>query len=197
MARSNLRTVGIRMSQETIEYFNSTFDASGANSKGEFIIKLLENYNSAPQEPEVKTITVEKELQQNQLLIELHPAQLFALRQHVLSYPDFAEKQNEIIDSMKGDRPYMYFGNLFEPEFQKLWVRNIPITKTMTEDEKENAIRHNMSAFLINMFLMHAIERNLEKSKVNAEMLKTFIRKLAAPVPENNNPKPPQNELHN
>lgn len=195
MARSNMRTVSVRMAQDAVEYFNSTFDASGANSKGEFIIKLLENYNSAPQEPEVKTITIEKELQQNQLLIELNPAQLFAIRQHVLSYPDFAEKQNQIIDSLKGDRPFMYFGNLYEPEFQKLWIRNIPITKTMAEDEKENAIRHNMSAFLINMFLMHAIEGNLSKSKINAESLKTFIRKLTMPVPENNNPNPLQNEL--
>ena len=63
------------MNQEALEYLNDTFEASGASSKGEFITKLLEQYNSTSQEPEIKTITIEKEkeLQSNELLLKLNP----------------------------------------------------------------------------------------------------------------------------
>ncbi|SHF53326.1 hypothetical protein SAMN05444274_10695 [Mariniphaga anaerophila] len=189
MSKRNLRTVSIRMAQDAIEYLNSSFDESGANSKGEFIVQLLDKYNSAPSEPEVKTVTIEKPLQANELLIKLTPAQMFAIKGHILSTPDFAEKQNSIIDKLKGNAPLMYFGHLFDPELQKLWVRNIPIRKTMSEEEKETVVRHNMAAFLTNMFLSHLIEGNLGDSKINAKILKAFIQKSNMPAKENSNPK--------
>ena len=63
------------------------------------------------------------------LLVEcavlLSPAQMFALRNTILSTLDFAKEQNLVIDKLsRGDRPFMYFDSLFEPEFQSLWIRN-------------------------------------------------------------------------
>lgn len=176
----------IRMAADDLPLFDQTFQESGCSSQGEFQRKLLEKWNEpekiAEPQTEIRTVHVEKQLLANEILLGLTPAQEYALRQTILSIPDFAEKQNEIIDSIKvGDRPFMYFGNLFAPEFQNVWVRSIPIVKTMTTGEKENAVRANMSAFLVNMFMMHIIEGRISATKVDAESLKEFIRNSAKP----------------
>ena len=199
MARSNQRSVTYRMNQDAIEYINNSFDASGANSKGEYIVKAVEFFNNSPLEPEVKTITIEKEkeLQSDELLLKLNPAQMYAIRGHVLSFPDFAEQQNEVIDSLKGKRPFLYGGYLYEPEFQALWVRNIPIVKNMSEAEKEKAIRHNMAAFLMNVFFVNIIEGNILKTAMNAQRLKNYIQKITPPKTEVKTQKPIENEPDN
>lgn len=195
MVRSTLGTITVRTSAETKDWFKNSFEVSSSNSQGEFLEKLLERWNNeapAP-EPEIVTVNIERDrdLQQDEILLCLKPAQLFALRETVLT-PGFAEKQNTIIESLKGDRPWMNFSRLYEPEFLNLWTRNIVMTKTMTEAEKENAVRHNITAFLVNMFLVHIIEGNISPSMVNADNLKAFIikttpKKEIAP----NQPTPP------
>ncbi len=196
MVRNTLGTMTVRIAAESKDWFRESFEASGANSQGEFITQLLEKWNAAepPSNPEIKTVTVEKELQPNEIIVSLTPAQMFALRGTVLTFPDFAERQNEIIDSLNGSKPFLYFGNLYDPEFKKLWIRNIVITKTMSEPEKENVIKYNMGAFLINMFLMHIIEGNISETNINASNLKAFIRKIAQPKEVISQLKEPQNE---
>ena len=172
----------LRMSQDTKEYFDQLFDGSGASSKGEFITMLLDRYNS-PQEPITieKVVEVERRHEYNEIAVKLSPAQLFALRNTVLSMSDFAQKQNEVIDSLASfNKPFLYFGSLFEPEFQSLWVRNRVITNQMTTEEKESVIKFNMSAFLINMFLTNLIEGRISETLVTAETLKSFIAKQIA-----------------
>ena len=174
------------MAADDIPYFDQSFQESGCSSQGEFMKKLLDKWNEPEKimqpKTEIRTIQIERELQTNEILFQLNPAQEYALRQTILSTPDFAEKQNEIIDSIKiGNRPFMYFGNLFAPEFQNVWLRSIPIDKEMSAEAKENAIRFNMSAFLVNMFMMHIIEGRITATKVDAESLKEFIRSLVKP----------------
>lgn len=177
MNRATLGTITIRTSAETKDWFKTSFEASNANSQGDFLQKLLERYNEDEPKPEpiIQTVTVNQELKPNELLLSLTPAQLFALRGTVMSFPNYAERQNEIIDSLKGKRPFLYSGNLFDPEFRNILVRNIPITKTMTEPERENAIRHNMTAFLINTFLVNIIEENIKETLVTADKLRSYI----------------------
>ena len=118
----------------------------------------------------------EDPLRPDEIVLSLTPAQLHAIRETV-SREGFAEEQNEILDDLKPDNtPFFYFGNLYESEFQMLWVRNIVLDEGMTQEQKETAIRHNMTAYLTNMFLMHLIEGKISKTSVNAEALKTFIR---------------------
>ncbi|WP_372648022.1 hypothetical protein [Draconibacterium sp.] len=180
MANPNIKSKTIQAARDTIILFNECNASSGANSQGEFLQMLLERWTQDDPAPKVEkeTVTVEKELTKNQLLINLLPAQEFALRSNVLS-PDFAKRQNELIDTLKGTRPFLYFGSLYDPELQKLWVRNIVVTKQMTEAEKEAAIKHNMSAFLVNMYLMHAIDGNLSSISITADSIKEFIAKEA------------------
>ena len=181
MAKKNRKSKTISGATETINWFDESFESSGANSQGEFLQRLLENWNQDEPAPKVETqtVTIEKELEQNQLLFNLSPAQAFAIRGNVSS-PGFAQKQNSLIDSLKGGSPFMYFGNLYDPAFQKLWVKNIVITKEMSEPEKEGAIKCNMSAFLVNMYLMHAIEGDVSASNINAASIKEFIGKEAS-----------------
>lgn len=177
---NTLATITIRTNSETKEFYKSLFDGSGANSQGEFLQRMCEKFNSPEKtiEPEIRTLTVEKTLQPNELLLSLTPAQMYALRETVLSADNFAQEQNEIIDSLKeGNKPFMYFGSLFEPEFQSIWVRNIILTKAMTAEQKENAIRHNMAAFLVNKFLLSLIDGKISCSRVSAFALRTFINK--------------------
>lgn len=179
MANSTLATVTIRTNKETKEFFNSLFEGSGANSHGEFFQRMCEQMNTPEKtiEPEIRHVTVEKQLQANEILVNLTPAQMYAIRETVLSSDNFAQEQNEIIESLKaGNKPFMYFGSLFEPEFQLLWVRNIVLTKVMTPEQKENAIRHNMSAFLVNKFLLSLIEGKISCTRVTAEILKKHIQ---------------------
>lgn len=173
----------IRMSADAIEYFDSSYATSGANSQGEFMVMLLDKWNAQEpiEQPQIQTVSIERELQPNEIILNLSPVQLFAIRQTILSVPNFAERQNEIIDILKaGDRPFMYFGDLFDSEFQSLWIKNIVLTNTMSEEQIENAIRFNISAYLVNMFLMQLIEGNITGTKMNANYLKSYVRKLAA-----------------
>lgn len=185
MGKVDRITKTFKASQETIDEWNLFYENSLANSQGEFAQLLLDKWNSEDPAPKTEIQTVEKQLEPNQVIINLTPAQLFAIRSNVTSSPHFAEKQNKIIDSLNGGRPFLYFGNLYDPEFKNLWVRNIPVTKEMTEEQKENAIRHNMAAFLVNMFLMHAIEGNLSVSNINAERIKAFIKENTKKQQEN------------
>jgi hypothetical protein len=172
----------IRMSKETNDYFNMSFESSGANSKGEFINKLLESYNQGDPEPKEKIVevSVDRPLKENQLLIDLTPEQYFALKETVIA-PGFAESQNEIIDRIQsGEGQFFYFGNLFEPEFKDVWTRNIPMNSEMSEAELETAIKENQKAFLLNMFMLNVIE-DKNPETVKSKVLKNFIR-------NNNNP---------
>lgn len=184
MTKANFGTTTIRSSVETQEFFKGLYEASGCNSQGEFLQKLCEKWNSPDEtiEPVIRTVTVEKELLQSEIIMNLTAAQEYALRQTVLSSPDFAEQQNKIIDSLTaGERPFLYFGNLFLPEFKSIWVKSIPLTKTMFPADREKAVKHNMSAFLINMFLTHIIEGRISATHVNADSLSEFIRSQAKP----------------
>jgi len=112
----------------------------------------------------------------NEFVLSLSAAQYYAIHENVLT-KGFAETQNEIFDSLTPEnKPFLYFGNLFEPEIQSLWIRNVILTDKMPEEEKEDAIRHNMSAFLINMSLMHLIEGKIRDTSVTAKTLITFIQ---------------------
>lgn len=184
MRKTNLVTVTIRVNPETKEFFDSLVQGSGANSNGEYFQRMCETMNMPEQhiEPEIRTVTIErpieKQLQPNEILLSLNPQQMFAIRQTVLSSSNFAQEQNEIIDSLKtGSKPFLYMGSLFDPELQSLWMRNIVILKTMSPEQIEAAIRHNMSAFLINKYLYSLIEGKLSCSQVTAQTLKSFIRK--------------------
>ncbi len=200
MTRATLGTITVRTSADTKDWFKNSFEASNANSQGDFLQKLLEKWNEDEHTPEplIQTVTIEKDLQENQILMSLNPAQLFALRGTV-TFPNFAELQNEIIETLKnGERPFMSFSRLFEPEFNNLWIRNIVISKTMTEAEKEKAIRHNMTAFLLNMFLVNIIEGNISKSFVTADKLKSYIIQTTPKKEIINTPlTPPKNEPGN
>ncbi len=178
MEKIKFKSKTIKGAIETIDWFDKSCEASGANSQGEFLLKLLEKWNQDDPSPKVetKTVTIEKKLESNEILFKLSPEQLFAIRGNVLT-PEFAQKQNNIIDSLKRNPPFLYFGNLYDPIFRKLWVRNIVLTKEMNETEKEAAIKHNMIAFLVNMFIMHAIDGNLSNSNISAESIKNFIEK--------------------
>lgn len=194
MARQTLGTITVRTSDETKDFFKRSFEASGANSQGEFLERLLNKWNEPELtiEPEIKTVTIEKQVQANEILLSLSPAQMFAVRGTILSSENFAQDQNEIIDSLKtGTPPFLYGGHLFDREFQTLWIRNIVLSKTMIPEQKEAAIRHNIAAFLVNRFLMVIIEGKISCTHVTAETLKSFIRKQAEglkpkPVPEDN-----------
>jgi len=135
---------------------------------------IREHTEDVPGEFSVRLI--EGQSQQNEMILSLTPAQVHAIRETVLT-EGFAETQNEIIDSLNPDnKPFLYFGNLFEPEIQSLWVRNIVLNDELPEDQKETAIRHNMGAFLINMFLMHLIEGKISETSVTAKALIKFIQ---------------------
>lgn len=182
--KSSLVNTSIRMNPDTKQYFEQSFEASGTNSKGEFIAMLLDVHNNGEPGLEPRTIEkivhVEKIPGNDELILKLSPAQMFALRETVLQ-ARFAESQNEVIESLQREnRPYLYFGNLFEPEFQTLWMKNKVFTKEMSPSEKEAVIRFNMVAFLVNMFLTQIIEGKMSESAVTAETLKMYIRRQTA-----------------
>lgn len=141
---------------------------------------IREHSEDVPSEFSVRLI--EGNSQMNEMILSLTPAQLYAIRETVLT-EGFAEKNNEVTDSLNPEnKPFLYFGSLFEPEFQLLWIRNIVLTDEMPEEEKEMAISHNMTAFLINMFLMHLIEGKISVTSVTAKTLITFIQEQDSPV---------------
>lgn len=180
MNTNKMVTVTTRMNIETRDVNRQYFEESGTNSYGEFQQLLLDTYaKSKLIQPEVQKeiVTVEKALNPDQLLLTLSPVQFFALYKTVTGQIDFAERQNNIIDSLKRSKPFFYSGNLYDPEFRNVWIRNMVITKTMTDEEREKAIRFNMVAFLINIFMVNLIDENLDSSVVKPEHLKTFIQK--------------------
>lgn len=181
MPKNTIASLTIRTASDIIDWFRQSFDGSGTSSQGEFLSKLLEKWNAQDNNagPQIKTetIEVEKQLQENELLINLSLAQMFALRGTVLGNPEFAQKQNEIIDRLKGNKPFLYSGELFSAEFKNIWIRNIVLTKAMTDEQKEAAIKFNMAAFLVNMFMVHLIEGNIDVSTIDAGKLKEFIAK--------------------
>ena len=148
---------------------------------------MCERWNSDEPQPVVKTEFIERQLQQSEILLSLQPAHLYALRGTVTSFANFAECQNEIIDFLKGDRPFKYSGNLFDPEFQKLVIKNTPTKNETSEADKEAAIKHNMSAFLINAFLVNFLEGKIKETGLSVNNLREFIVKTT-PKPA---PKPP------
>lgn len=182
MAKTNMVQITMRGNAETKELFRELFEASGANSHGEFLQKLLETFAQASEnstvipKAEPQIIEVEKPLAENQVLIDLNALQFFALKQAVLSYPDFADQQNNIIDSLKRGKPWYYSGDLYAPEFVNAFIRNISLSKIAPE-LRESAIIHNMSAFLVNLFMMNVIEENLSTISIKANHLKAFARK--------------------
>ena len=184
MANSILGNKNIRMSSDDIEYFNRSFEASACNSQGDFVRKMMDKWNEPEQtiEPEIrtieKTVEIERQLKPEEILFSLSPSQKYALLETVLSSETFAQEQNELIDALKPmNKPFFGGGNLFSPELQSLWVRNIVLIKAMTPDQREAAIKHNMSAFLINKFLYSLIDGRLDCSRVTPETLKAFIKK--------------------
>ena len=140
-------------------------------------VKSLKSFiRELPEDSQSEFLVKTSENKLNEMQLSLTPAQLYALRENVLT-EGFAENQNDIIDSLTpANEPFLYFGNLFEPEFQSLWVKNIVLTDEMPEEEKETTIRHNMVSFLINMFLTHLIEGKIPDTSVTAKTLITFIQ---------------------
>lgn len=182
MAKVNMVQITMRGNVETKDLFRELFESSGANSHGEFLQKLLETYAQVSEQPPVQQtrepniIEVEKPLAENQMILNLNPLQFFALRQAVLSSPDFAEQQNIIIDSLKRGKPWYYAGNLYDVEFVNAFLRNVSLSKAAPE-EREKIITLNMAAFLINFFMMNAIDENITTIKLKASQLKAFVKK--------------------
>jgi len=167
----------IRMTAEVNDQFETAFEESNFDSKGEYLEYLLNKVNNDEPTVEVEEveIEVEKKLEANQLLITLTPAQQFILREHVTRSPDFAQEQNRVIDKL-ANKPWWASNDAYKPEFQALWVRNIELTEKMEETEKEEAIKHNMSAFILNMFLVRLISGDLDESEVSVDDIETFIQ---------------------
>lgn len=189
MPKSHLATITIRTNTETRDFFKVLFEGSGANSQGEFFQQMCERMNTPEEriEPKIETVTVEKPVLANEILLSLTSAQLYALRQTILSSDTFAQDQNEIIDELKPEnRPLFYSGVAFSPEIQSLWIRNIVLSKTMTQEQREAAIKHNMGAFLVNRFLIGIIEGKISCTNVTGGSMKAFIKKQI----EESKPKP-------
>ena len=198
MANTTQLNTNIRMTQDTKELFDTLFEESGANSKGEFVSMLLDRYENPPIENPIekiievekpieveKLVEVEKQLQANQLLLTLSDAELFALRETVLSFSDFAERQNKLIDLLLPEnKPFIGGRVMYSPEIFALWVRNRPISKKMNETEIDKTIRFNMGAFLRNMFLLALVDDKIAESLVTPEILMEFIQRQNDPIEE-------------
>lgn len=194
----------IRMSQDTKDFFDALFNESGANSKGEFVAILLDRFENPPKSKPTekivevekpvevvktveveKLVEVEKQLQANQLLLTLSDPELFALRETVLSFSDFAERQNKMIDSLSPEnKPFIGRRVMYSPEIFALWVRNQPISEKMNEAEIDETSRFNMGAFLRNMFLLALVDDRISESLVTPEILREYIKTKVEPVEE-------------
>ena len=64
----------------------------------------------------------------------------------------------------------------------------------MTPAERETAIKHNMAAYLVNMFLVNLIEEVIEHPGINLQKLKNYIRSQATPAKPVEPLKPQPNE---
>ncbi len=180
----------IRMTAEVNDKFETAFEESNFDSKGEFIESLIDKGNNDEPTVEIEEIEieVEKKLNPNQLLITLTPPQMFALHEHVTRTPDFAQNQNLLIGKLE-KKPWWASSEIYCPALRDLWVRNIELTEKMDESEKEEAIKHNMSAFMLNMFFSHLVNGDIPNANVCAEDIKAFVldqSKIENPV-ENEN----------
>ncbi|MCY1721866.1 hypothetical protein OU798_16040 [Prolixibacteraceae bacterium Z1-6] len=178
MSNSKKVVKTIRMTAEFNDKFETAFEESNFDSKGEYLESLFDKANDDEPTVEIeeveKVIEVEKKLKSNQLLITLTPAQQFVLREHVTRSPDFAQEQNRVIEKL-ANKPWWASNDVYKPEFQELWIRNIELDENMEESERQDAIKHNMSAFIINMFLVRLISNDLDESEVRVEDIETFI----------------------
>lgn len=198
----------IRMSQDTKDFFDALFNESGANSKGEFMAILLDRYENPPKSKPTekiievekpvevvktveveKLVEVEKVLEANQLLLTLSDAELFALRETVLSFSDFAERQNKVIDLFSPEnKSWFGDGRLYNPEIHQMWRRFEPISESMTDDEREKVIKLNIPSCLFNsfLFLMFIPERSehVNESLVTPQIIREYIKTQADPVQE-------------
>ena len=206
MATQTQTNVSLRMAQGTKEQFDYLFEESGANSKGEFLSMLLDRYENPPKSKPtekvvevekpievVKTIEVEKlvevekALESNQLLLTLSDAELFALRETVLSFSDFAERQNEVIDSF-GRKSWIGSSRQYSPEIEQLWRHFEPMSETMTDEEREKIVKSNISSCLFNafLFLLFIPERSedINESLVTPKIIMEYIKTQADPTQE-------------
>lgn len=198
----------IRMSQDTKDFFDALFNESGTNSKGEFIATLLDRYENPPVRKQVekiveiekpvevvktveveKLVEVEKQLQPNQLLLTLSDAELFALRETVLSFSDFAERQNKIIDSLSPEHDSIFAErHLHSPEIHQLWRRFEPISENMTDEEREKVIKSNIPSCLFNSFLQRVLDPDyrwyINKSLVTLKIIREYIKTQSKPLEE-------------
>lgn len=180
MSNSKKFAKTIRMTTEVDQKFETAFQESNFDSKGEFIEYLIDKaLNDEPTvEIEEVKVEVEKKLEPNQLLFTLTPAQMFALREYVTRSPEFVLNQNKIIDKL-AVKPWWASSDLYIAELQELWVRNIEPSEKMEESEKEVVVKHNMCAYILNMFLFHIVEGNISDADVSAEDIRAFIQEQA------------------
>jgi hypothetical protein len=198
--------ISLRMAQGTKEQFDYLFEESGANSKGEFLATLLDRYENPPARKPIEKIVevekpvevvktveverlveVEKVLEANQLLLTLSDAELFALRETVLSFSDFAERQNEVIDSFSPENDSIFaLNHLYSPEIFQMWRRFELISETMTEEERERSVKTNIPSCLFNAFLiLHFISersQGVNESLVTPKIIREFIKTQADPI---------------
>ncbi|MBN2635252.1 MAG: hypothetical protein JXR61_03210 [Prolixibacteraceae bacterium] len=171
----------IRMTAEVDEKFEAAFEESNFDSKGEYLESLVDQANNDEPTVEIEEveIEVEKKLEPNQLLLSLTPAQQFILREHVTRDPRFAQEQNRMIDKLS-NKPWYATSDIYKPEFQELWVRNIELNEEMEEGEKEEAIKHNMGAFILNMFLLQLINYDFQETEVKIKDIEAFIEEQSS-----------------
>lgn len=199
MANKTHANTNIRMSQSTRELFDQIFEESGSNSKGEFIALLLDRYDNPPTGKTIekivevekpvevekvveveKLVEVEKQLQANQLILSLSDAELFALRETILSFNDFAERQNKVIDSFAPEnKTWMDSRDMYNPEIYQMWRRFEPICEDMTDQEREAVIKLNIPSCLFNSFLylffMPDQRWYINKSLVTPQIIREYI----------------------
>ena len=184
----NFSPISIRVTSEVKELFEETFQASGSNSKGDFLKSLLDLYFDSqeekqpaqakaqePAQPQTieKIIEKERELAENEILLSLNPAQLFALKETILGNPKFITAWNEEIEKMKnGNSPFLYFGNLCNTEFGCIWNE----FQELKSDDDLETLKQNIAAELLNSYMVRIIEGEIEYSIVTPRILKEFIK---------------------
>ncbi|MFB6319959.1 hypothetical protein [Saccharicrinis sp. FJH54] len=105
MPSKNQKNINVRAHIETAELFQDTFEQSGANSKGEFISMLLENYLNPDYESKVKAVKdqVDKKGKENEsLLLKLNEANTTAtMLENEIAF--FDEKLDPILQNHLGE----------------------------------------------------------------------------------------------
>jgi len=132
-------------------------------------------------------VEVEKALESNQLLLTLSDAELFALRETVLSFSDFAERQNEIIDLLAPEHDGIFAqSHLYSPEIYQLWRRFEPISESMPAEEIEKVVKSNIPSCLFNAFLylifMPDYRWDINNSLVTPQIIREYIKTKANPT---------------